>query len=141
MVRALRQLARPRLLRRLRPRQWPPLRGGAPSLDRPEREDEAPDTIFLLTDGVPSEGRLQDPNFLLEYIGERNRDLQLRIHCISLTTLPAALEFMGRIARSLLYYELPAWAFTTMYVGFAALVIATLFLVPPRRAARGAAPG
>ena len=71
----------------------------APSLDRPEREDETPDTIFLLTDGVPSEGRLQDPNFLLEYIGERNRDLQLRIHCISLTTLPAALEFMERIAR------------------------------------------
>jgi len=40
--------------------------------------------------------------------------------------------FVGRLLHSVLFYEMPAWAFTTMYVGFAVLVLGTLVLVPPR---------
>ena len=43
------------------------------------------------------------------------------------------ISFMGRLVRGVLFYEAPAWAFTTAYVLFALLVIATLILVPPRR--------
>jgi Mg-chelatase subunit ChlD len=69
------------------------------SLDAPRREDDAPDTIFLLTDGEPSEGELRDPGLILEYVTEKNRDLQLRIHCIMLNTSAASTEFMSRLAR------------------------------------------
>ncbi|MHC4106519.1 MAG: DUF2784 domain-containing protein [Planctomycetota bacterium] len=51
----------------------------------------------------------------------------------------ADVSFMGRLVRTVIYVELPGWAFTTIYVGFALLVIATLFLVPPRRRRRLAA--
>jgi hypothetical protein len=69
------------------------------SLDAPAREGSAPDTVFLLTDGEPSVGELQDLNLILEYVAERNRDLQLRIHCIALNTQPTSREFMSRLAR------------------------------------------
>ena len=42
------------------------------------------------------------------------------------------LSFVGRLARDLLFFEAPAWVFTTCYVVFGILVIATIFLVPPR---------
>ncbi len=42
------------------------------------------DTLFLLTDGAPTVGELTDTRLLLESVRERNRDLRLRIHCISL---------------------------------------------------------
>lgn len=42
------------------------------------------------------------------------------------------ISFMGRLARDVLFYEAPAWVFTTCYVIFGILVIATMFLVPPR---------
>jgi len=41
--------------------------------------------------------------------------------------------FVGRLIHALLYYDAPPWAFTAAYVAFAALVIATWTLVPPRR--------
>lgn len=44
-------------------------------------------------------------------------------------------SFVGRIARGLLYWDLSASTFTVIYVAFAALVVATLVLVPPRRRA------
>ena len=69
------------------------------SLDAPQLEDATPDTIFLLTDGAPSAGALQDVNLILEYVAERNRELMLRIHCIALATDPVSREFMSRIAR------------------------------------------
>lgn len=69
------------------------------SLDTPAREDSSPDTIFLLTDGEPSVGVIQDLNLILEYVAERNRDLQLRIHCIALNTQATSREFMSRLAR------------------------------------------
>lgn len=42
------------------------------------------DTMFLLSDGAPSEGLVRDTKLLLQYVTERNRTLRLRIHCISL---------------------------------------------------------
>ncbi|MHC4126934.1 MAG: DUF2784 domain-containing protein [Planctomycetota bacterium] len=42
------------------------------------------------------------------------------------------ISFMGRVVRSVLFYEAPPWAFTVAYVLFALVVIATLIFVPPR---------
>ena len=41
-------------------------------------------------------------------------------------------SFVGRWAHSLLFVEAPSWAFTTVYCLFAAAVLATLVLAPPR---------
>ena len=46
----------------------------------PDAEPRSPDTIYLLTDGRPTQGRIRSIPVLLEYIAERNRDLHLRIH-------------------------------------------------------------
>jgi hypothetical protein len=45
-------------------------------------------------------------------------------------------NFIGRWLAQLLYYDLPEWIFTLVYVLYAAATIATLRLVPPRRATR-----
>lgn len=42
------------------------------------------------------------------------------------------ISFIGRVAREILFYELPTWMFTTAYVSFALLVLVTLVLVPPQ---------
>lgn len=41
------------------------------------------------------------------------------------------ISFVGRLVRDMLFYEFPTWVFTTAYVSFALLVLATLVLVPP----------
>jgi Protein of Unknown function (DUF2784) len=40
--------------------------------------------------------------------------------------------FIGRWLHDLIFFELPPWVFTAVYVGFAVLVLATLWWVPPR---------
>lgn len=40
--------------------------------------------------------------------------------------------FIARWVGRMLYHDLPAWAFTTAYVAWAAATIATWLLVPPR---------
>jgi hypothetical protein len=49
--------------------------------------------------------------------------------------------FIGRLLHHLLFYQAPPWVFTLCYIGFALLVLATLFLVPPRWPPRRARPG
>jgi hypothetical protein len=44
----------------------------------------------------------------------------------------AAGTFIGRWLDYVLFWPLPEWAFTTIYIAFALLVLATLPLVPPR---------
>ncbi|GJM20662.1 MAG: hypothetical protein DHS20C15_05770 [Planctomycetota bacterium] len=44
--------------------------------------ERAPDTVFLLTDGAPSTGDITHIGLLLAYAAERNRDLDLRFHCV-----------------------------------------------------------
>ena len=46
------------------------------------------------------------------------------------------ISLVGRIIRSILFYDFPAWFFTALYVGFGGLVVSTLFLFPPRRKRR-----
>ena len=47
-------------------------------------EDPEVDTIYLLTDGVPSSGELVDPEEILEAVMRENRIRQVVIHCISI---------------------------------------------------------
>jgi polyferredoxin len=42
-------------------------------------------------------------------------------------------SFVGRWVQRLLYYEAPAWVFTTAYACWAAATLLTLRFVPPRR--------
>jgi len=55
---------------------------------------------------------------------------------------PEGVGFVGRWIGRLLYYDFPAWVFTTVYVAFALAVAATLKWIPPRKmAAHGKAGG
>jgi len=49
-----------------------------------EKNPEA-DTIYFLTDGVPSHGRIIDPNQILEEITKRNALLGIVIHCVGVS--------------------------------------------------------
>jgi hypothetical protein len=44
--------------------------------------------------------------------------------------------FIARWVHTVLFYNLPEWIFTVLYVGFAALVLVTYWLVPPQRKKR-----
>ncbi|HVO37642.1 MAG TPA: DUF2784 domain-containing protein [Spirochaetia bacterium] len=44
----------------------------------------------------------------------------------------AQISFVARLVRSVIFYNFPAWVFLVAYVGFALLVVLTIFLVPPR---------
>lgn len=46
-------------------------------------------------------------------------------------TYPGA--FLAHWLERMLYYDLPAWVFVLVYTLFGALVVATWYLVPPRR--------
>jgi len=41
-------------------------------------------------------------------------------------------SFIGRWMHTLLFYDLPLWVFTAMYIGFFLLVLVTFALAPPR---------
>lgn len=41
-------------------------------------------------------------------------------------------SFIGRLVHDLLFYDWPSWVFTTLYVGFALLVLLTFMLAPPK---------
>jgi len=41
-------------------------------------------------------------------------------------------DFIGYWAHALIYYEFPAWVFSTVYLAFGALVVAVFILAPPR---------
>ncbi len=43
------------------------------------------------------------------------------------------ITFVGRLLRSVIYYEFPEWFFLLLYIGFAGLVVATLIIFPPKR--------
>jgi hypothetical protein len=42
-------------------------------------------------------------------------------------------SFVGRLLRSLFFFNWPPWVFTALYVGFALVVLGTFVLAPPRR--------
>ncbi|MBI5852153.1 MAG: VWA domain-containing protein [Planctomycetes bacterium] len=65
------------------------------ALQRAFAETEV-DTIYLLSDGAPSAGLIQDPTALADEVGRWNRARRIRIHCISIGTDSA---MMKRIAK------------------------------------------
>lgn len=68
------------------------------SMDSVAPTDGDFDTLFLLTDGAPSSGAIRDQDLLLDYVTERNRTLQIRIHCISLAGDAQAREFLKKLS-------------------------------------------
>ena len=42
-------------------------------------------------------------------------------------------SFIARWVHHLMFFQLPEWVFTVLYVAFAAIVVATLVLIPPRK--------
>lgn len=42
------------------------------------------------------------------------------------------LTFLMRIFRSLVFITFPDWVYTLMYIGFAVIVLGTMFIIPPR---------
>lgn len=48
--------------------------------------------------------------------------------------------FLGQLFHNILFWDLPPWAFTTMYIVFAVLVLGTFVLAPPRWFWRKAVP-
>jgi hypothetical protein len=44
--------------------------------------------------------------------------------------------FIARWVHAVMFYNLPEWIFTMIYLAFAGIVIVTYWLVPPRRKAR-----
>jgi HEAT repeat protein len=60
--------------------------GGTNIFDALERafEDPSVDTIYLLTDGEPSAGRIVAPDDILDEVRRWNRQRQIVIHCIGL---------------------------------------------------------
>jgi hypothetical protein len=55
--------------------------------------------------------------------------------------LPEEISFVGRLVRDVLFYDVPPSVLTTCYVVFGLLVLATIFLVPIRRAGASASVG
>jgi hypothetical protein len=45
----------------------------------------------------------------------------------------AGVSFIARLVRLVLYYDFPAWVFTVLHISFGVFVLATIFLIPPRR--------
>ena len=45
-------------------------------------------------------------------------------------------SFITRWVHQLMFYSAPEWVFTALYVGFALIVAATFWFVPPQRATR-----
>lgn len=46
-------------------------------------KDKRMDTIYLLTDGLPTDGRIKEPKALCEEIAKQNRQRGVTIHCIA----------------------------------------------------------
>lgn len=66
---------------------------------------------------------------------------EYRLRALAGQRVEAQISFVARLVRSVIFYDFPAWVFLTAYLGFAALVVLTLVLVPPRRNRRGKAAG
>jgi len=68
------------------------------AMDSTVSRPEDLDTVFLLSDGVATVGTVRDAQLLLQYVAERNRTLQLRIHCLSLTGEQESRDFLQQLA-------------------------------------------
>ncbi len=48
-------------------------------------------------------------------------------------TVERDISFVGRLIRSIIFYDFPSWVFTAMYIGFAGIVIVSFILIRPVR--------
>ncbi|MED5329719.1 MAG: HEAT repeat domain-containing protein [Planctomycetota bacterium] len=67
-------------------------------LDSPVTRTVDVDTVFLLTDGIPSSGHISSTDLLLSYVEQRHRTSQIKIHCLSLSEDVNAGFFLQRLA-------------------------------------------
>jgi len=51
-------------------------------------------------------------------------------------TVERDISFIGRLIRSVIFYDFPPWIFTAMYIGFAGIVILSFVLIRPVRKKR-----
>ena len=56
---------------------------------------------------------------------------EYRLRVLAGQTAEQDITFIGRLIRLVVYYDLPDWAFSVMYIGFGVLVALTFFLIPP----------
>jgi hypothetical protein len=63
-------------------------------------------------------------------------DWEYRLRFLAGQFVEEEISFMARLVRRIIFYDFPTWVFTLTYILFTLLVIATLFLVPPRRKPR-----
>ena len=61
---------------------------------------DTPDTLFFLTDGLPTKGELTRGDELLAWFGERNRFARLRVHVIAMGRAGVDEEFLKAFATS-----------------------------------------
>ena len=66
-------------------------------------KDAGVDTIFLLSDGGPTNNKLEepkpmDPELILDSVREWNRDAGIIIHCIAVDTDPEGTYFLKNLA-------------------------------------------
>jgi len=60
---------------------------------------------------------------------------EYRLRLLAGQRVEQQISFVARLVRSIIFYNFPAWVFLAVYVAFAALVVATFFLVRPARSA------
>ncbi len=60
-------------------------------------------------------------------------DWEYRLRSSAGQIYDADISFVARIIRRIIFYDLPSWVFTVMYIGFGALVLLTLFIVRPKK--------
>jgi HEAT repeats/von Willebrand factor type A domain len=67
------------------------------SLDKGERES-AIDTIYLVTDGSPTAGRMTDSGMLCDWFREENRTHKIKIYVISIGATDTDVQFLERLS-------------------------------------------
>ena len=57
----------------------------AATIGKTKGKDPVVDTIFFMTDGIPTNGKVTDPHQIIEEITRRNRILGLVIHAVGVS--------------------------------------------------------
>ncbi len=59
--------------------------------------------------------------------------LEHHLRTVAGQNVDADISFVGRLIRSILFYDFPSWFFTCLYIGFGVVVLLTFIFIPPRR--------
>lgn len=58
-------------------------------------------------------------------------ELEYQLRRMAGQSVEEEISLLGRIVRSLLFYDFPAWVFTAMYIGFGAVVVGSWMIWRP----------